>query len=125
MSDKLSKLKDIKEENFIWIIYIIIIILSYYSNYKEKKYILYNNEKDRVEYQNLLIIIFTVLVIIYYHFTKSSYNDVLKLDSYDSDKKKILTKASFIGSVLVLISGIIFLTIAINDDKIDVEIAFN
>ena len=32
---------------------------------------------------------------------------------------------SFIGSVLVLLSGLIFLTIVIIDDNIDTEIAFN
>ena len=118
MNDKLDKLEDIKEENLIWIIYIIIIILSYYANSKEKKYLLYNDEEARREYQSLLIII-------YYHFTKSSYEDILKLNSSDTNKKIILTKASFIGTLLVLISGIIFLTIAINDENIDVELAFN
>ena len=33
-----SKLREIKIENFIWLIYIGIIILSYYSNYLEKDY---------------------------------------------------------------------------------------
>ena len=125
MNDKLDKLEDIKEENLIWIIYIIIIILSYYANSKEKKYLLYNDEEARREYRSLLIIIFSILVIIYYHFTKNSYEDVLKLNSSDTTKKIILTKASFIGTLLVLISGIIFLTIAINDENIDVELAFN
>ena len=124
-NDKLDKLEDIREENLIWIIYIIIIILSYYANSKEKQYLLYNDEKARREYQSLLIIIFSILVIIYYHFTKSSYDDILKLNSSDTTKKIILTKASFIGTLLVLISGIIFLTIAINDENIDVELAFN
>lgn len=126
MNDKLDKLEDIKEENLIWIIYIIIIIiLSYYANSKEKKYLLYNDEEARREYQSLLIIIFSILVIIYYHFTKNSYEDVLKLNSSDTIKKIILTKASFIGTLLVLISGIIFLAIAVLDENIDVEIAFN
>ena len=125
MNDRLDKLEDIREENFIWIIYIIIIIVSYYANSKEKKYLLYNDEEARREYQSLLILIFSILVIIYYHFTKGSYEDVLKLNSSDSNKKVMLTKASFIGSLLVLISGIIFLTISINDENIDVELAFN
>ena len=125
MNDKLDKLEDIKEENLIWIIYIIIIILSYYANSKEKKYLLYNDEEARREYRSLLIIIFSILVTIYYHFTKGSYEDILKLNNSDTNKKIILTKASFIGSFLVLISGIIFLTIANNDENIDVELAFN
>ena len=97
MNEDLSRLKDIKIENYIWIIYIGIIVLSWYANGKEKNYIL----------------------------TKSSYDDVLELKPGDSNKKIVLRYASFIGSFLILISGIIFLIIAIVDDNIDTEIAFN
>ena len=125
MNDKLDRLKDIKIENFIWIIYIGIIILSWYANSKEKNLILFNDEKSRQEYQNLIILIFSILVIIYYYFAKDGYDDVKSLNVFDSQKKKNLTYASFIGSALVLVSGIIFLTIAILDEEIDVEVAFN
>lgn len=125
MNDRLDRLEDIKIENFIWVIYIGIIILSWYANSKEKKFILYNDEKSRQEYQRLLILIFSILLFVYYYFTKDSYSDLKKLNYYDTDKKKILTYASFIGSLLILISGVIFLIIAITDDNIDTEIAFN
>lgn len=125
MNDKLGKLEDIKKENYVWIIYIGIIVLSWYANSKETKYILYDDEKSKKEYQNLLILIFTILLIIYFGFTKDSFRDVRKLNIYDSDKKKNLTYASFLGSILILISGIIYLTIAILDEDIETEIAFN
>ena len=63
MNDKLKRLEDIKIENIVWIIYIGIIILSWYANSKEKKYLLYNDLLSKKEYQNLLILIFTILVI--------------------------------------------------------------
>ena len=125
MNDRLDRLEDIKIENFIWVIYIGIIILSWYANSKEKNFILYNDEKSRQEYQRLLILIFSILLFVYYYFTKDSYSDLKKLNYYDTDKKKILTYASFTGSLLILISGVIFLIIAITDDNIDTEIAFN
>lgn len=125
MNDKLDRLEDIKIENFVWIIYIGIIILSWYANSKETKFILCNDEKAKKEYQNIMILIFTILVIIYCYFTKDSYDDLKKLNESDSEKKKILHLASFIGSFLVLISGFIFLGIVIVDDEIDTEIAFN
>lgn len=125
MEDNLDRLKEIKDENIVWIIYIGIIILSYYANYKEVKYILYNDEKSRKKYQDTMILIFTILVIIYYHFTKQTYINIKKLNSRDSEKKITLTYASFIGTLLVLISGIIFLSIVILDENIEVEIAFN
>ena len=86
---------------------------------------MFNDEKSRQEYQNLIILIFSILVIIYYYFAKDSYDDILELKQGDSNKIVVLRYASFIGSFLILISGIIFLIIAIVDDNIDTEIAFN
>ena len=123
MNDKLKRLEDIKIENIVWIIYIGIIILSWYANSKEKKYLLYNDLLSKKEYQNLLILIFTILVIIYFYFAKSGYEDILNLTSYDSPKKQMLTKFAFIGSFLILVSCIIYLVLAILDDEI--ELAFN
>lgn len=125
MNRKLDRLQDIRIENYIWVIYIIIIFISWYANSKEKKFILYNDEVSRREYQNLLVLIFSILLIIYYYFTKSSYDDLNELTINDSNKKIILTYVSFIASLLILISGMIFLTIAIMDEEIDVELAFN
>ena len=125
MNDKLDRLNDIKIENYIWVIYIGIIVLSWYANSKEKKYILYNDENSKEEYQILMIVIFLILLFIYYYFAKDGYDDVKNLNVFDSQKKKNLTYASFIGSALVLVSGIIFLTIAILDEEIDIEVAFN
>ena len=118
-------MQDIRIENYIWVIYIIIIFISWYANSKEKKFILYNDEASRREYQNLLVLIFSILLIIYYYFTKSSYDDLNELTINDSNKKIILTYVSFIASLLIFISGMIFLTIAIMDEEIDVELAFN
>lgn len=125
MEDRLDRLREIDEENVIWIIYLGIIALSYYANYKEVKYLMTNNQKEKEEYRTLMIIIFTILVIVYFHFTKGSYDSINKLVDTDTEKKKTLTYASFIASLLVLISGILFLTIIILDEDIDVEIAFN
>lgn len=120
-----DRLREIDEENVIWIIYLGIIALSYYANYKEVKYLMTNNQKEKEEYRTLMIIIFTILVIVYFHFAKDSYDSINKLVDTDTEKRKTLTYASFIASLLVLISGILFLTIIILDEDIDVEIAFN
>lgn len=125
MDNKFDRLEDIKIENFVWIIYIGIIALSYYANSKEKNFILYGDEKSKKEYQELLILIFTILLFVYYYFAKDSYDDLKNLTKFDSNKKVALHYASFVGSLLILISGIIFLCIAILDEDIDVELAFN
>lgn len=78
-----DRLKDIKIENFVWLVYIFIIILSYCANYK-KNFILYNDEKSKREYQNLLILIFSILLIIYIYFAYSSYEDIKELKYYNT-----------------------------------------
>lgn len=123
--DIIDKLKDINTENKIWFIYIGIILLSWQSNYFEKDYYVNKNYKSKKNYQTLIIIIFSILVLVYAYFLKSAYDDVKKLKSNDSNKRKLLVYASYLGSLLIFISGIIFLLIAIFDDNLDVEIAFN
>ena len=120
-----NKLKELKAEEFVWIIYIGIIILSFYSNDLERKYFINNDLESKKKYTDLMIIIFTVLLIIYMYFAKSSLDDIRNLKQNDSMDKKRLTYLSFVGSFLILISGIIFLYIAFQNENLDVEHAFN
>lgn len=125
-NDELNKrLKQLKVEDFIWIIYIGIIIFSLYSNTLEKKYLLYNDQNGKNKYRKIMIGIFVILVVVYAYFFKDSLDDVKSLSPYEQPKVKNLTKLSLLGSFLILLSGIIFLYIAIADENIDVELAFN
>ena len=119
------KLKQLKIEEFIWLIYIGIIVMSWYSNKFERKYFIYNDEKSRESYQKMIILIFSILIVVYLYFLKDSFADVKNLKPYDTDKKKKLTYLSFMGSLLIAVSGFIFLYIAIMDEEIEVELAFN
>ena len=120
-----NKLKQIKIEDYIWIIYIGIIIISWYSNYLEKNYYLYNDLDCKKKYRITLIIIFSILLVVYYYFLKSSYEDYLNLKPSDSPKKKNLVTLSLLGSTFIFISGLIYLYIAYTDQDLNVEIAFN
>ena len=120
-----EKLKQLKIEDFIWIIYIEIILMSWYANSLERKYFIYNEIKSREKYRKMMILIFSILVIIYLYFFKDSYDSLKDIKPNDSCTKKNLTYMSYIGSLLIAISGFIFLYIAINDEEINVEIAFN
>jgi len=124
-SDINERLKELKIEDFIWVIYIGIIFLSWIANYLERKYFLFDDLESKEKYRTIMIIIFSILVVVYYYFYKESLNDINKLKKDDTDKKKILTFISSIASLLILISGIIFLIVAILDEDLDVELAFN
>ena len=123
--DVQKKLKQLNTEDFIWLIYIVIIILSWYSNSLERKYFLFNNLNDKEKYRKIMIFIFSVLVIVYLYFLKGSYDDLKNISSKDSSKKQNLIFLSFLASLLIAISGFIFLYIAYSDENIDVELAFN
>ena len=120
-----KKLKQLSTEDFIWLIYIVIIILSWYSNTFERKYFIYNDRQSKEKYRKLTMLIFTILIIVYTYFLKDSYEEIKSLKPYDSERKKTLTYLSFLGSLLIAISGAIFLVISILDESIEIEIAFN
>ena len=126
MNDELiKKLKELKIEDFIWVIYIGIIILSWYSNNLERKYYVYNDILSKNKYREIIIFIFTILIFVYIYFLKDAYDSVKELKETDSDEKKLLVNLSFIASLLIAISGFIFLYIAIKDEDLNVELAFN
>ena len=120
-----EKLNDLKIEDFIWIIYIGIIFFSWYSNSLERDYYVNGNENSKDRYRSIIIIIFSILVIVYLYFFLDSLDDYNNLSDTDSEKKKELITLSLIASSLILISGLIFLYIAINDEELNVELAFN
>ncbi len=124
-NDVVEKLNDITTEDYIWVVYIFIIILSYVSNYYERKYLLKKNEQDKELYHKMMILIFLILVIIYFYFFYSSYKSVRDLKPNDSEDKKKLVKLAYYASILICISGLIYLYVAIQDDNLDVELAFN
>lgn len=118
-----NRLKQIKRENFIFIIYIGIIILSFYANKLEKEYLIFKNEQAKQKYRNILITIFTVAVLVYIYYAYDSYQSI-KEPSKNQEIQNF-NNLSFLASSLVLISGLIFLYIAYNDKDINVELAFS
>lgn len=120
-----KRLKTLKIEDIIWVIYLGIIIASWYSNNLERDYFINGNTQSKEKYRKIIITIFTILIICYLYFLNYSYQDIKNLKNNETTTKKNLVYLSFIGLLLVAISGFIFLYIAIKDEKLDIEIAFN
>ena len=123
MDDNYKRLKQIEIENKVWIVYFFLIGLCLYGNSFEKKYFLYGNNYDKEKYRKITIFIFSIAVIIYFYFFIDSYKDV-KNNNYNT-KSKSYSELSFLGSTLILISGLIFLYLAVADTDLDIELAFN
>jgi uncharacterized membrane protein len=118
-----ERINQIKTENYIWIIYLIIIGLSYCANFYETEYFLNNEPKNKENYRLLNIIVFGTLIVVYSYFEKESYKELLK--ETNSKTKKQYEELIFIASTFILISGLIFFYIAIKDENLETEIAFN
>ena len=126
MNDEVRKrLEQIRVEDYIWIVYTGIIALSLYANRLERKYFITKDLKSKNEYRNIMIAIFLVLYLVYSYFLNDSWDDFKNINKIKDKKKKDLVTLSFLGSLLIFISGAIFLYIAIVDENIDVELAFN
>ena len=120
-----ERLKEIRIEDFIWLVYIGIIFLSWYSNELERRYFIYKDNYSKEKYRKIMILIFSILVIVYYYFLNDSVSSINNLGSDVSYEKRRLNYLSMIASLFIFISGLILLYIAINDKDIDVELAFN
>ena len=125
MNDVSKILDKLKVEENIWIIYLIIIGLSFYSNSVERKYYLYNDLESKNKYRKINIMIFSIAVVVYCYFFQDGYNGVISLKNCNDKNKVFFNNASFIASTLILISGVIFLYIAIVDTNLDTELAFS
>ena len=124
-ADLCRKMKQLRNEELVWIIYIGIIAFSFYSNFLERRYFFDNDFMSGEKYRKVMISIFLILVVIYLYFLQDSYEDFRNISSFDSDEKKKLVTLSFVASLFIAISGFIFLYIAFFDKQFDVELAFN
>lgn len=113
-----KRIKTTYIEDFIFIIYYLIITLSLYANHIERNYFLTKNQKLKNKYRLLLYIIFTTAFLIYLYYTISDYKEL-------KEEKNTLKKLSFLASILVLISGAIYLYIVHKDEDISIELVFN
>lgn len=120
-----DKIKEINAEDVVWVIYLGIIFLSFYSNSLERKYYINNDLKAKEKYQKIIITIFIILFIVYIYFLKGAIKSIKQLKPSDSEKRKNLVYLSFIASLLLTISGALYLYIALVDNDLDVELAFN
>lgn len=125
MNNTKEIINEIETENFIWIIYFLIIGLSFLANSFEKDYYINNNLESKDIYRMINIFIFSVVLIVYLYFFKGNFKVINELSIFDSYKKKRFNELNFIASALIVIAGVIFLYIAIYDENLDTEIAFN
>jgi len=115
------KLRDIRVENFIWIIYLFISVSALISNYYESDYLKTNKKQDYRIFKRINITIFIVAFFIYLYFLYRNFKNVSELKkTISNDKKVLFAQINVIAAILFLVGGILYLYTESND--IDVEI---
>ena len=116
-------LRQIDNEDRVFIIFIIIIILSYIANSYEKKYFINGLEEEKKKYYYLQIFIFLIVVLVNIYYVVISYKEVAGLRNEEYSNRKKYANLGLIASLFALVAGLIILYISIDDTEIDAEIS--
>ncbi len=122
MNDVEKKLKRLKNEDIIWIIYFFIVVFALYSNKLDRDYLL---KKDRDAYKrekSINITIFFIAFFIYLYFLLLLTEDLGNMEKNLDDPNYRSTFIQLIAAILFLIGGAIYLIneITRKDDDLDV-----
>ena len=120
MNDISKKLKRLRNEDFIWIVYFFIVVFALYSNKLDRDYLL---KKDNEAYKReKYITIFFIAFFIYLYFLLLLTEDLGSMEKNFNDPVYRSTFIQLIAAILFLIGGAIYLIneITRKDDALDV-----
>ncbi len=121
--DVFARLKRLKNEDFIWIIYFFIAAFAIFSNKLEREYVLNNSNVAYKKSKTINIILFLVAFFIYLYFVLLFTQDLNNMEKNFNNEKYRNTFLQLIAALLFLIGGIIYLVEAISERDIE-EIGF-
>ena len=121
--DVFARLKRLKNEDFIWIIYFFIAAFAIFSNKLERDYVLNKNSVAYKKSKTINIILFLVAFFIYLYFVLLFTQDLNNMEKNFNNEKYRNTFLQLIAALLFLIGGIIYLVEAISERDIE-EIGF-
>ena len=121
--DVFARLKRLKNEDFIWIIYFFIAAFAIFSNKLEREYVLNNNNVAYKKSKTINIILFLVAFFIYLYFVLLFTQDLNNMEKNFNNEKYRNTFLQLIAALLFLIGGIIYLVEAISERDIE-EVGF-
>ena len=122
MNDVAKKLKRLRNEDIIWIIYFFIVVFALYSNKLDRDYLL---KRDKTAYQrekSINITIFFIAFFIYLYFVLLLTEDIGSMEKNFNNPEYRSTFIQLIAAILFLVGGAIYLVneIARRDDTLDV-----
>ena len=122
MNDVEKKLKRLKSEDIIWIIYFFIVVFALYSNKLDRDYLLKKDKDAYKREKSINITIFFIAFFIYLYFLLLLTEDLGNMEKNFDDPNYRLTFIQLIAAILFLIGGAIYLIneITRKDDDLDV-----
>ena len=122
MNDVEKKLKRLKNEDIIWIIYFFIVVFALYSNKLDRDYLLNHDNSAYKSEKYINIGIFFVTFFIYLYFVLLLTEDLSNMERNFNNDNYRSTFIQLIAALLFLIGGSIYLIneIVRKDDDLDV-----
>lgn len=122
MNDVEKKLKRLKNEDIIWIIYFFIVVFALYSNKLDRDYLLKKDKNAYKREKSINITIFFIAFFIYLYFLLLLTEDLGIMEKNFDDPNYRSTFIQLIAAILFLIGGAIYLIneITRKDDDLDV-----
>lgn len=109
MDDLIRKLKLLKEEDFIWIIYFFIVTFAIISNYFERDSLINNNQNSSQKSRKINTTILIVAFFIYLYFVTATIKNFDLLTQNGSLKDKRVATERLVANLLFLVAGAIAL----------------
>ncbi len=107
--DVLNRLKQLRTEDFIWIIYFFIAAFAIISNVFEKDYILTRNSNSFKKSKTINIVLFFIAFFIYLYFVLLFTRDLSNMEKNFNNVRYRNKLLQVIASLLFLIGGAIYL----------------
>ena len=119
----LNRLKQLRNEDFIWIIYFFIAAFALLSNVFERDFVLTKNSNSFKKSKTINVIIFFVAFFIYLYFVLLFTSNLNNMERNFNNAKYRNTFLQLIAALLFLVGGSIYLMQEILTNEVD-EIGF-
>ena len=123
MNHDKRQLKQINEENYIWIIYYFIVTFALIANVFEKKYILSKDTNNKKITQIITTTILVVAFFIYLYFTIISKDNLDYFKQTGNQKEIKVATERLIANILFLIAGFVALYADYDSNSTNVDLA--
>jgi len=123
MEDLTRKLKLLKEEDFIWLIYFFIVIFAIISNKYERNFLLTQNQNCSNKARKINSVILIIAFLIYLYFVVATIENFDLLKRNGSRKEVRVAFERLIANILFLVAGAIAIYADYDSSNIGTDIA--